>query len=150
MGISLSKGGRRAKSSEDLWHPAEISAVFVSQCTWFTFSSTVAGEQDVRLQLSRAALWGMCCWTGRSGQTTYWLHRSIPFVILAHETLPNFSASKIIWNSLSTWGWGFRLFKAACSDSRQCKDTAERTLQWKAKKSSVCQKVELKGLPWEL
>lgn len=56
MGISLFKGGRRAKSSEDLWHPAEISAVFVSQRTWFTFSSTVAGEQDVRLQLSRAAL----------------------------------------------------------------------------------------------
>lgn len=95
-------------------------------------------------------LWGMRRWTGRRGQTTYWLHRSIPFVILAHETLPNFSTSKIIWNSLLTWGWGFRLFRAACSDRRQCKDTAERTLQGKAKKSSVCQKVELKGLPWEL
>lgn len=95
-------------------------------------------------------LWGICHWAGRSGQTTYWLHRSIPFVILAHEPLPNFSASKIIWNSLLTWGWGFQLFKAACSDIRQRKDTAERTLQWKAKKSSVCQKVELKGLPWEL
>lgn len=49
MGISLFKGGRRAKSSEDLWHPAEISAVFVSQHTWFIFCSTEAGEQDVRL-----------------------------------------------------------------------------------------------------
>lgn len=56
MGISLFKGGKRAKSSEDLWHPAEISAVFVSQCSWFIFSSRVAGEQHVRLELCRAAL----------------------------------------------------------------------------------------------
>lgn len=56
MGISLFKGGRRAKNSEDIWHPAEISAVFVSQCTWFIFSSTVAGEQDVRLELSRTTV----------------------------------------------------------------------------------------------
>lgn len=54
MGFSLFKGDRSAK--KDLWHHAEISAVFVSQCIWFIFSSTVAGEQDVRLELSRTAL----------------------------------------------------------------------------------------------
>lgn len=64
MGISLFKGGIRAKSSEEHWngtsgiltHPAEISAVFLSQRICFIFSITHAWEHDVMLKLTRTPL----------------------------------------------------------------------------------------------
>lgn len=63
-GISLFKGGIRAKSSEEHWngtsgilvHHAEISTVFLSQHICFISSISQAWEHRVTLKLTRTAL----------------------------------------------------------------------------------------------
>lgn len=113
MGISLFKGGIEQKAPRSTeTGPLAYRCIMLRLVRYFCLNAFVLyslshrpGSRMLRWSSSEPlCLQGLGRRTGRNGQTTYWLHRSIPFVILAHETLPNFSTSKIISNSLLTWG----------------------------------------------